>query len=175
MERARARGGKTSGIRELIYYSPNNIAELPENCSNTPVSPPVVPQLLLPLLFCKSSRPCLLAGSSGNCYPPACFLILFSTDETGQADSLFRVCLSAILGQTHHPAADPLSPCAVGLLVARQQRASLAASCLSSHSPVHPGVLIQNTSVPPKPLPVCLRDRGGLWVAETEARLWEIC
>lgn len=46
-------GWRTSGIGEIIYYSPNNIAELAENCSNNPVSPPVICPIPLPLLFCK--------------------------------------------------------------------------------------------------------------------------
>lgn len=83
------RGWRTSRIGELIYYSPNNIAELAENCSNNPVSLPVTPQIPLPRLFCRGHCFFSLEGASWNCYAPARFLILFSAGERGQADSLW--------------------------------------------------------------------------------------
>lgn len=53
---------RTSEIGELLYYSPNTIAELPKNGSSDPVCPPATPQILLLLSSCKTCHSSLLEG-----------------------------------------------------------------------------------------------------------------
>lgn len=135
-------GWRTSGIGEIIYYSPNNIAELAENCSNNPVSPPVICPIPLPLLFCKGCCSfCWRSPSEIAMLLPAFWSSFLQVKQA--RPTLFRVCLRGILKRTPHPVLTHCLRLQWGCWQPGNKGLPCRPPSTSSHAPGHPGLLIQ--------------------------------